>query len=358
MFIIKQLNLFFLGSSLAFGQISEELDRAYKPYLPNSVRESLLVQIQALDWSKEGFAKLDSVEFTSEESKTNESDRIHNRVRFIPGKNFNLWHMEQRRATDASQGKPYNQLLIAVETKENPEAFYLEFGTTPSFSSRVPLPKPFTAACFSCHASGPRVIRYEKLNGHPFPNEEGVKLIDVWNQEIASLKRVKTYFPSQRANSPVPPIHRTEALMQEKFRHRACTECHNSDAGLRAPLMRQHRYSILALLEKGHMPQDAAMLPKKEIKCIEAWLKGPEELAKFSDCNAYGESLRESKSNRKVTKARKLVPKKTNAESAFSLGVIPVRKEEYIFTGKVSDPKPDVKNAIKKSSKDRIRHRT
>ena len=272
---------FFSSIAWSLEKNFSDLDKAYAPFLPAELRAEALAEIRAIDFHEENLERQPHVSFTSEESKTQDEINVLNRIHYFPGKRFDIWFMSQNRADHGLDFAHWNKLMILVDKAAIPKrAFYFEFGTQALEHGQAPKPAPYTAACFTCHASGPRVIRKQNSNWLPDLNPKAEALMGKWNQEIAHYKQVATYLPKADLHSPLPPIRFADARNNEELKHHSCTECHNANDGLRAPILRQHQYTALALLENGHMPQEG---PK---------LSAAESLKQAKNCNSYGEAIR------------------------------------------------------------------
>lgn len=111
--------------------------------------------------------------------------------------------------------------------------------------------------CYTCHASGPRVIR-------PLRPDLiwGGDVAAGFNERIAANGFVEMHFPSNEAAWPRGP-----ALPVEP-----CVECH-TPGGERGPLYRVHSESIRTFVANGAMPRDG-QIAAAQMAELEKWLAG------------------------------------------------------------------------------------
>jgi hypothetical protein len=263
-------NLFLLlFSTLSWGQVQ------YSMLLPPRHLETVPKLLQTAYETASG-----SVEFTSGESYTGKGGHVVNNVRFLKQKDFDVWLMEQKSAGTHEK----NHIAIVVEKGfKTYTSYYFEF----EIAQGKVQPVPFTAACFRCHASGPRAIRPQKSPWTVDLNEKQIATIRDWNDTISAYGVVETFWPKYDPADNESPIKINSATAEEPFPNLKCVKCH-SENGRRAPLQRQHMDSILYLLSHGddasqiysvpnkenpHMPSGTGSWSGVDQKNIEAWLK-------------------------------------------------------------------------------------
>jgi hypothetical protein len=253
---------------------------AYAPYLPPAQRAAVVQRLAEIPWRRP--APAGAVVFVSGESRSPDGRPVRNAVRFFPGPRLDVWTMRQQVV-----GEPrVSELAIVVDTGVVPPvAYYLEFAADSLADGRAPRPRPFSAACFTCHASGPRALRPLRSPLAALDRAARARIAG-WNQHITGYGAVRTHRPD-RSRRGIPPLDRADAAAREALSHRACVGCHSWDSGVRAPLLRQHARAIESLVRHGpdregrygatgagpaFMPARAAPLTASEWRCLQAWL--------------------------------------------------------------------------------------
>ena len=194
------------------------------------------------------------------------------------GKNT-LWLMRQDIKTPEHSVE--NLIGIYVELPDgakNPKSYYLELDR-PRFDQTAVLDSvSYKVPCLMCHASGPRVIRPSADRLKTMSAGQS-KLLSDWNQELAGYKIVDNYIPPKNLGKK---LVLNEPHMKEPLRLGKCLECHNTETGVRAPLMRMHASTIQYLAvasatEFGHAVMPAyggSPLNSAEMKCLQEWIEG------------------------------------------------------------------------------------
>lgn len=211
-----------------------------------------------------------SVLFESQESKSRRQGPVFNRIQLLSGSTKDIWVMNQvhDQMPQTQDFSKWDRIAIVIDKTQKPKValFYqLKSTAEKELFSETEFEKnkiPITAACFTCHPNGPRVIR---------PNWEsptfsyGLRdrwLVKYWNFKIKSYGRVVS-----RNNSPEFAItfHLYEILNPQKLTLKSCTKCHNNN-GLfgRGELTQLNAPTIKHMVDQGLMPPWPKSLTQKE----------------------------------------------------------------------------------------------
>lgn len=276
-------------TSPAYAKASGGNAVAFAGLVPASIAPELAAALQTAPHSGAAFAN-QAVTFVSGESFSQEHEAIINSIAFVPSPALDLWLMRQRIARDTPVPKSSLLALAVDKTVQPPRAYFVEFdGEALVPPGSLPKPRPFSAACFTCHASGPRAIR-PRTDPGVLPELTGSERATIaeWNKTIAAYRVVSTHKPVFSRTQPWPPIALYDAVSNERLEVPVCAECHGN--GVRAPLLRQHRETILALIDHRHdengdfaaisavsarayMPMETMRLSREERRCLVAWLE-------------------------------------------------------------------------------------
>ncbi len=244
--MVRLLGLLSFLSLFAIPALGEDL--SYETVLPENVRSEALAALRKIPFDEKRLASKPSLLFMSGEVRNLvKKERMLLRAHFFPGPRFDTWllrHSGEGKGFDFSR---WNLFAILVDKKSSPKkSYFLEFRSEPIAVGALPQPKMFTAACFSCHASGPRVMRPEVSSLVPALGKPELDRLRKWNEVISSYRAVETYF------LPHEPLTAPERLFAfEQLRHRACVACHDGASGVRAPLLRLHGKLIDALIRSS-----------------------------------------------------------------------------------------------------------
>jgi hypothetical protein len=268
------LSLLFLLSAQVYAQVS------YKMLLPGKHLTAIPKLLQEASASD-----APSLLITSGESYSGKGDNVLNRIRFYQKDGFDIWLMDQNIAGLGFDFSKWSHIAIVVEKGlRRDTAYYFEYQI---LGGHI-LPIPFEAACYRCHSSGPRVIRPQKSAWTQDLTPEQQRQLKSWNKTIADYGAVETHWPKYDPDSDESPIKLNDPHQDEPLTMLKCTGCHNSSTGQRAPLLRQHKDSILYLINHGwdadevysmagakqaHMPLHKGTLTDEDRKRLEDWLK-------------------------------------------------------------------------------------
>lgn len=213
--------------------------------------------------------------FESKESKTNNLGPVFNKIKWITGRDQDVWMMNQSHHGKDPDKTKWERIAIVVDKTKKPyQASYYQFqaGDLEWSPELIQERKTYRASCFLCHNNGPRAIRPQN-NSVSFKEE---LIIAAWNL------RIKTY-----GRIVYNPIHDQEDKTAEVvFRHnkngdndtlqvKTCMACHK-ESGLfsRGLLSRQQRGTIKYLVENEQMPPRGFALSENEKKELRSFLRG------------------------------------------------------------------------------------
>lgn len=192
-----------------------------------------------------------SVTFTSAESSASVGFAVVNRVVFEQEGSYDVWLMEQNAGRVASFG-------IVVDTgAKPPAASYFELSGTLASNASKPKLVPLSVPCFSCHPSGPRVLRpsgeFDRASARP--SEADFRKIASLNARIAAYGDVQTVFPDDdplRARGQLALYGpRDWDVLPDPPSGEPCSTCHGAESGIRGPLLVQHHRTAAFLSSHG-----------------------------------------------------------------------------------------------------------
>jgi len=215
----------------------------------------------------------------SAESKNSQLGSVFNEIKWFPGKDRDIWMMNQSHFGRDLPHEKWERLAIIVDKTKTPMvARYYQFEPGPLEWSEDLVHKRvnYRASCFICHNNGPRAIR-------PFTDSELAALTWKEKLKIALLNlRVKTY-----GRIHYDKVHDEEdKTLEVHFRYHGsphedelkvpvCLKCHSEEGFLsRGVLVRQQIGTIRHMVEGGHMPPPGFSLSKKENQQLQDFLHG------------------------------------------------------------------------------------
>lgn len=281
--------IFWLISAFASAEVANYVlshDQAAVVLPRGHLHEQLLAALKSIPWQEQELAKEKSLLLTSGQSRTASGGRVLNRVHFFARGHFDIWLMKQEGAGRGLHFHHWNRIAIAVDKSATPaKAYFFEFGREIAGEKGLPTFKAFTAACITCHANGPRLIRPEgNETGAPFTQDQK-GLLKNWNQKIQNYRYVQNFRPTWEGRS----ILDSAASNSREILHlKACEECHSVNSGVRGPLERQHNDSIMYLTTHHEMPLGDHGLSPKAMTCLKAWLDQDAQILKSADCASDG----------------------------------------------------------------------
>jgi|GEM_PF-3470106 len=209
----------------------------------------------------------EAISFESLESKTNDSSKIYNSIKWFNNGDKDIWMMNQSHFGPNIKGKKLDRLAIVIDKTKSPKvaSFYqLEPGPL-EWSNGIKV-KPYKVSCFVCHANGLRVIRANiNSKDKPLSLEQQLKL-KMWNMKIKSYGVVvpsKKDLNSYRTH--FPPFKWQQPKLNKKLNVKTCNYCHKEN-GLfaRGVLTKQNAPTIKFLYDNGQMPPFGIKLSKNE----------------------------------------------------------------------------------------------
>jgi len=215
----------------------------------------------------------------SEESKNEKLESVFNQIKWIPGKDQDVWMMNQSHFGVDTPSEKWERLAIVIDKTTTPKtARFYQFKPGPLEWREELLAQraPNRASCFTCHNNGPRSLRPISESTHaPLSWSEKVKM-SLWNLRIKTYGRinyddrhdledkdliVKFRFPGNPHNDPLHvPV---------------CVKCHNENSWwARGTLRRQQVSTIRHLVESGQMPPPGFQLTKQDQRKLQDFLRG------------------------------------------------------------------------------------
>lgn len=239
-----------------------------------SSRRELLKALKAVPWQERKLAAQPSLLMTSGQSLDPDGKRVLNRIQLFERKRFDIWVMKQAVSGHGFDYRKWNRVVIAVDKQARPfKAYYFQFGQQTLGERGLPSFKAPTAACLTCHSSGPRLIRPElgadRAKWTPEFSKRQQTLLEKWNWKIQGYREVADHEATWEGQSLV---RWNQPGDQEILRHPSCIECHSAGSGVRAPLRRENADSIRYLVKQGEMPLEGHMLSKQEAAELERWI--------------------------------------------------------------------------------------
>lgn len=204
----------------------------------------------------------------SQESKTGEDRPVFNRISFQPGRDRDVWMMQQSHQGLTGDADLWDRIAIVVQhdARRTAEFYQLEPGALVFDQDEKAVAKK--AQCFMCHPNGPRAIRPDQTNSQVKLTRWDRFRVQIWNLRIKTYGRV------------VAPVQNLEAdfRMQSKPANElltvtACTRCH-SDDGLvrRGHLTKQNFMAIDFMLRNNLMPPPGFFLDEKDRQVIQQFI--------------------------------------------------------------------------------------
>lgn len=220
-----------------------------------------------------------SVFIESEESKTQDLNSVFNEVRWIPGKDKDVWMMNQSHFGRHPTTGKWERLAIVIDKTKKPMVarFYqLEPGPLVWEDDLVKKRTSYRASCFICHNNGPRALRPIKDSQESSLSWQEQMKVHLWNLRIKTYGRIH-YAPEHDQEDRTLKVtfgfHTKED--HDELKVRTCTYCHKEE-GLfaRGALQRQQTGTIESLVQRGEMPPPGFHLSESEKKELQDFLKG------------------------------------------------------------------------------------
>lgn len=220
-----------------------------------------------------------SVIIESEESKNPKLESVFNEVRWIPGKDRDIWMMNQSHYGRELPRDQWERLAIVIDkTKTPPRAHFYQLKPGPlEWSEDLTRQQTaYRASCFLCHNNGPRAIRpLDRSTLAALTWKERLK-ITWWNLQMKSYGRIRYDLAHDEddLHREVPFRFRGSAEDRE-LKVAVCMNCHKED-GLfaRGALHFQQRGTIEHMVTSGAMPPLGFHLSKEESLQLQDFLHG------------------------------------------------------------------------------------
>lgn len=186
-----------------------------------------------------------TITFESSESKNVNEVPVINTVGYKRENGVSTWSMQQNH----HDGKDVDDLKIIVQSKgAHKEASFYQFKDNMNSEYRV--------SCFTCHANGPRAIRYNANSKVAKVNVLEEVVIAYWNLKIKHQGTVNTKQNTQiEQRARVVPLKFEGRLDTKAFKLESCSLCHGAGSIMgRAELQYQQLGTIKHLVETEQMP--------------------------------------------------------------------------------------------------------
>ncbi|RZA07809.1 MAG: cytochrome c [Proteobacteria bacterium] len=210
-----------------------------------------------------------AITFTSRESTTATGGPVTNSIALIEEKGQEIWMMNQSHHGAMASSEKWDRLAIVVK-KENgvKRARFYQLEPGPLSWNPKAREVPRRAACYTCHANGPRGIRPQSaLAWHEWP-----KLV-AWNLKIKTYGKIALEDPP--ATPGQTPVKFSGPMANERLKVAACTKCHGGSGPFaRNALLRQQETAIHFMLKEGIMPPMGFKISPQERQEIEEFLAG------------------------------------------------------------------------------------
>jgi hypothetical protein len=221
----------------------------------------------------------DSVVIESKESQNSKLQPVFNEIRWFPGKDRDVWMMNQSHFGRNPLPHQWERLAIVIDKTKSPmiaRYYQIKPGELEWREDLINQRTEYRASCFICHNNGPRALR-------PQENSELAKLSWADKMKIAMWNlRIKTY-----GRIHFDPLHDEEdKTLNVHFRYHGsphedelkvpvCLKCHKEE-GLfaRGALHRQQIGTIEHMVKSGQMPPPGFSMSPQEKQRLLLFLRG------------------------------------------------------------------------------------
>ncbi|WP_413944489.1 hypothetical protein [Bdellovibrio sp. HCB-162] len=215
----------------------------------------------------------------SEESKTKDLTSVFNEIRWIPGKDQDVWMMNQSHFGRHPGADKWERLAIVIDKTQKPMVaryYQLEPGAL-VWEKDLPQKRvEYRASCFICHNNGPRALRPLSESAEASLKWPDRLKIQLWNLRIKTYGRIR-YSPEhdQEDSSLRVPFGYHTKEDRDELKVKTCIYCHNESGFLaRGFLQRQQTGTIASLVQRGEMPPPGFSLSEKEKYELQDFLRG------------------------------------------------------------------------------------
>lgn len=204
----------------------------------------------------------------SQESKTGDGQPVFNQISFRPGRDRDVWMMQQSHHGLTSDAGRWDRIAIVVQhdARRTAEFYQLVPGTLVWDQNEKAVTKK--ALCFMCHPNGPRAVRPDQNNSQVILTLWDRFRVQIWNLRIKTYGRVVSPLQNLEAD-----FRMQSKTANEQLRITACTRCH-SDKGLvqRGHLTKQNFTAIDFMLRNNLMPPPGFSLDEKDRQVIQQFI--------------------------------------------------------------------------------------
>ena len=220
-----------------------------------------------------------SVIIESEESKNPELKSVFNEIKWIPGKDKDVWMMNQSHFGRHPGQEKWERLAIVIDKTQSPKTarFYqLPPGPLEWNEDLIQQRVTYRASCFICHNNGPRAIR-------PLDSSELAALS--WSEKVKTALwnfRIKTYgrihfdkLHDKEDPKLSVPFRYHGSPHEDELKVPVCLHCHKEEGPFaRGVLRRQQVGTIAHMVQAGHMPPPGFWMNAREKKQLDLFLNG------------------------------------------------------------------------------------
>lgn len=190
----------------------------------------------------------DIVTIHSVESKTQEGHPVYNRIKLEVSGNLDIWTMKQSHYGFTAPIESWDTIRIIID-KDKKLVRYQQLINNVEVELK--------AACYTCHANGPRAIRPDYDSKEVSYSLQDRVTVAMMNFKIKSYGRMKISDESFKLHGKIRivPLKFFGKTDNTVLNVKSCTFCHNKDQFWgRGELTRQQGGTIRHLVTNGQMP--------------------------------------------------------------------------------------------------------
>lgn len=215
----------------------------------------------------------------SEESKNQELKSVFNEIKWIPGKDQDVWMMNQSHQGRNPGAESWERLAIVIDKTSTPKtARYYQLKPGPLEWSEDLLQQrtAYRVSCFICHNNGPRAIRPLSQSSLAPLSWKNKFQLAWWNLRIKTYGRIV----ADKAHDEEDPFLEVHfryhgSPHNDSLKVPVCQKCHK-DEGLfaRGALKRQQIGTIQQLVNAGYMPPPGFSMSAEERQQLQDFVRG------------------------------------------------------------------------------------
>lgn len=220
-----------------------------------------------------------SIVIQSEESQNAHLQPVFNEIRWLPGKDRDVWMMNQSHFGRNPDPEKWERLAIVVDKTTSPMTaryYQVQPGELEWREDLIHQRVSYRASCFICHNNGPRAIRPQADSQlAPLSWNEKVKL-QLWNLRIKTYGRIH-FDPAHDEEDKTLDVHFRYhgSPHEDELKVPVCLKCHKEEGVFaRGPLHRQQIGTIEHMVKAGHMPPPGFTMSPEEKKQLLLFLRG------------------------------------------------------------------------------------